>query len=53
MRQLALNILKDETGGEVMETALVLGLLVIGAIGLISALGIKFVQKWQALADAL
>ena len=53
MRQLALNILRDETGGEVLETALVMGLLVVGAIGVMSALGVKFVEKWQALADSM
>ena len=53
MRQLALNILRDESGGEVLETALVMGLLVMGCLGVMSALGIKFVEKWQQLSDLM
>jgi Flp pilus assembly pilin Flp len=44
--------LRDENGGEVLEYALVLGLIVIGSLGLMSALGIKVMAKWQSLQDS-
>jgi Flp pilus assembly pilin Flp len=53
MRQLLVNCLRDEQGQEVIEYALLLGLVVIGALGVMSALGIKVVDRWTRLADSL
>lgn len=53
MRKLMNECLKDEGGTEVLEYALLLGLIVVGALGLMSALGIKVVAKWQAMVDSI
>jgi Flp pilus assembly pilin Flp len=53
MRNAFIACMKDENGTEVLEYALLLGLIVIGAIGLMSALGIKVVAKWQSIVDSL
>jgi Flp pilus assembly pilin Flp len=43
------NLLKDERGGEVLEYALIAGLIVIAAISLIGAVGSKVAAKWTSL----
>lgn len=47
------KLLKDEQGGEVLEYALILGLIVVAAIAVITTVGQKVVAKWQSSADAL
>lgn len=44
---------KDENGGEVLEYALIAGLIVVAAIGVISAVGGKVKAKWDSLNDSL
>lgn len=41
--------LRDENGAEVIEYALLIGLIVIGCIVLISALGVKVTGRWNAV----
>jgi Flp pilus assembly pilin Flp len=53
MLRLLVNCLKDENGNELIEYALLLGLIVIGCLGVMSALGIKVMAKWQSLEDGL
>jgi pilus assembly protein Flp/PilA len=43
----------DETGGEVLEYALVAGLIVIAAISLISKVGAKVLARWTSLNAAM
>jgi Flp pilus assembly pilin Flp len=45
--------LRDEAGAEVIEYALLLGLVVVGALGLMGAMGVKVVAKWSSIADEL
>jgi Flp pilus assembly pilin Flp len=47
------RLLNDEGGGETLEYALVVGLLVVGCLGFMSALGIKVADKWTQLSDAM
>jgi Flp pilus assembly pilin Flp len=47
------NLLMDETGGEVLEYALVAGLIVIAAISLISKVGAKVLARWTSLNAAM
>ena len=47
------NVLRDERGGEVIEYALVLGLLIVVAIALITAVGTKVVGKWTSINNSL
>jgi Flp pilus assembly pilin Flp len=43
----------DETGSEVVEYALLLGLLVLGCIVLLNALGLKVTARWRRVLDLL
>jgi Flp pilus assembly pilin Flp len=52
MRQI-INCLRDESGTEVVEYALLLGLIVVGALGIMGALGIKVVARWNSLFESL
>lgn len=46
---LVARVLRDESGGEVLEFALVAGLMVVGAIGAIGCVGAKIVARWNSL----
>jgi pilus assembly protein Flp/PilA len=43
------RLLQDESGGEVLEYALVAGLIVIGALSVIGQVGSKVLAKWTSL----
>jgi Flp pilus assembly pilin Flp len=43
----------DETGGEVLEYALIAGLIVVGCISLISKIGTKVVARWTSLNSSM
>ena len=45
--------IKDETGGEVLEYALIAGLIVVAAIAVIGTVGTKVLAKWQGVSDGL
>jgi Flp pilus assembly pilin Flp len=47
------KLVKDEQGGEVLEYALIAGLIVVAAIAVISAVGTKVVAKWTSLNSSL
>jgi Flp pilus assembly pilin Flp len=47
------RIWHDETGGEVLEYALVAGLIVVGAISLIKSIGTKVLAKWTSLNSSM
>jgi Flp pilus assembly pilin Flp len=47
------RILRDESGGEVLEYALVAGLIVIAAISVIGQVGSKVLAKWTSLNSRL
>jgi Flp pilus assembly pilin Flp len=51
--RLASRALRDETGGEVLEYALVAGLIVVGAIGAISCVGTKVLSRWNSLNNSM
>ena len=53
MQKLLTKLVKDEQGGEVLEYALIAGLIVVGAIALISAVGDKVVGRWTSLNSSL
>ncbi|MGE5610654.1 MAG: Flp family type IVb pilin [Bacillota bacterium] len=53
IKKMAGKLMKDEQGGEVLEYALILGLIVVAAIAVITTVGQKVVAKWQAAGDAL
>jgi Flp pilus assembly pilin Flp len=43
------RLIKDEQGGEVLEYALIAGLIIVGAIALVTAVGGKVVARWTSL----
>ena len=47
------RLITDERGGEVLEYALVCGLIVIAAISLITQVGAKVKAKWTSLNSSL
>ncbi len=57
MHEKRLDILKqlwrDEQGGEVLEYALIVGLIVVGAIAMISKVGTKVLSKWTSLNNSM
>jgi Flp pilus assembly pilin Flp len=46
-------LLNDEQGGEVLEYALIAGLIIVGAIALITSVGTKVVARWTSLDGSL
>jgi Flp pilus assembly pilin Flp len=47
--RLLLTILKDQEGGEVLEYALVAGMIVVSAIATISCVGTKLLGRWNSI----
>jgi Flp pilus assembly pilin Flp len=48
-----LKLVRDEQGGEVLEYALIAGLIVVAAIAVIGAVGTKVVAKWTSLNSSM
>ena len=53
MKNLLAKLIKDEKGGEVLEYALIAGLIVVAAIAVIGTVGTKVLAKWQGVSDGL
>jgi Flp pilus assembly pilin Flp len=47
------RLIGDEQGGEVLEYALIAGLIVVGAIALITAVGGKVLARWTTVDGSL
>jgi pilus assembly protein Flp/PilA len=43
----------DESGGEVLEYALIAGLIVVAAIAAITSVGVKVLAHWQNLNSSM
>ena len=48
-RNMLARLVKDEQGGEVLEYALIAGLIVIAAIAVIGSVGTKVLARWTSL----
>jgi Flp pilus assembly pilin Flp len=53
LKNLALRLVKDDAGGEVLEYALIAGLIVVAAIAVITTVGNKVLAKWNSVNTAL
>jgi Flp pilus assembly pilin Flp len=53
MKGLFGKLLKDERGGEVLEYALILGLIVVATVTVITTVGTKVLAKWNSVNSAL
>jgi Flp pilus assembly pilin Flp len=47
------KLISDEQGGEVLEYALIAGLIVVAAIAVIGAVGTKVVARWTSLNSSM
>ena len=47
------QIWNDERGGEVLEYALIAGLIVVAAIAVITSVGGKVLARWQSLNSSM
>jgi Flp pilus assembly pilin Flp len=52
-RKLLARLLADDRGGEVLEYALVAGLIVIAAIATIATVGTKVLARWTSVQNSL
>jgi Flp pilus assembly pilin Flp len=52
MGNLLVKLVKEEDGGEVLEYALIAGLIVVAAIAAISVVGTKVLARWNSLSGA-
>jgi len=46
-------IVSDESGGEVLEYALIAGLIIVGAIAAITAVGNQVLARWTSLQNSI
>jgi Flp pilus assembly pilin Flp len=47
------KLIRDEQGGEVLEYALIAGLIVVAAIAVITSVGGKVLARWQSLNSSM
>jgi len=50
---LLVKLVRDEQGGEVLEYALIAGLIVVAAIAVITSVGTKVLARWTSLNSSL
>jgi pilus assembly protein Flp/PilA len=53
IKDLALKLFKREDGGEVLEYALIAGLIVVGAIVAITSVGTKVLARWNSVKNSI
>jgi len=53
LRNLLVKLGRDERGGEVLEYALIAGLIVVAAIAVIGTVGTKVLARWNSLNGSL
>lgn len=51
--RLAARALRDDRGGEVLEYALIAGLVVVGSVAMIRCVGAKVVTKWTSVNSSV
>jgi pilus assembly protein Flp/PilA len=47
------RLIKDEKGGEVLEYALIAGLITVAAISVIGSVGTKVLARWTSVNSSL
>jgi len=47
------DLLHDESGAQVLEYALIIGLLIVAAIAAISSVGVKVLARWTSLNNSM
>jgi Flp pilus assembly pilin Flp len=51
--QCLVRLYRDENGGEVLEYAVVAGLIVVAAISVIGKIGTKVLARWNSLNSSM
>lgn len=53
MKYIFTALVKDDRGGEVLEYALIAGLIVVAAIAAITAVGTKVLARWNSVQNSM
>lgn len=53
LKQLSAKLVRDENGGETIEYALILGLIIVVAIAIIGTVGTKVAGRWTSVNNSL
>ena len=53
LKGLLSKLARDEKGGEVLEYALIAGLIVVAAIAAITAVGTKVLARWTSVQNSM
>ncbi|HYE17497.1 MAG TPA: Flp family type IVb pilin [Tepidisphaeraceae bacterium] len=53
IRRRSARVARDERGGEVLEYALILGLIVVVAITIIGTVGTKVLARWTSVNSSI
>ncbi len=53
LQSMLARVWRDEQGGEVLEYALIVGLIVVAAIAAITSVGTKVLAKWNSLNSSM
>ena len=53
MKKLFVKLMKYDKGGEVLEYALIAGLIVVAAIAVIGTVGTKVLARWTSLNSSI
>jgi len=53
MRTFIGKLIRDEQGGEVLEYALIAGLIIVGAIAVVSTVGTKVLARWTSVDSSM
>jgi Flp pilus assembly pilin Flp len=53
MKNLVAKLVRDEQGGEVLEYALIAGLIVVASIAVIGTIGTKVLARWGSLNSSM
>jgi len=53
LKRLSAKLVCDENGGEVIEYAPILGLIIVVAIAIIGTVGTKVVARWTSVNNTL
>ena len=52
LKGLASRFIRDERGGEVIEYALILGLIIVATIAAIGAVGTRVLARWTTITNS-
>ena len=53
LKNVCVKLISDEQGGEVLEYALIAGLIVVASIAVISSVGTKVLARWTSLNSSM